>query len=426
MTLKHRSVRSGSMRTPTPLRYGRPIAHTLAVVLLLAGAGCGLSDEHAELEVNDRPLTAVEKAVVESDESFGLRLFGAVNEAAPDENVVVSPLSVSMALGMALNGANGETHAEIVAALEKEGLSESEINDTYAYLLSYLPDRDNDVEVAIANSVWYRNDFTVEQDYLNGMTETFEAKIASLDFTDPAAPDVINGWVSSNTGGRIPTIIDSIPQEAVAYLINAVYFKGAWRNEFDPDDTRDGDFHNGNGTVSTVPMMRLSATLPQYRTELYTAIDLPYGDSLFSMTIMLPTADDVNDLAANLDTSGLRELDEGLQPSRAELELPRFEVSTGVTLNESLKALGMVLPFDPDNADFGRINPVAQLYISRVLHKTFVNVNEEGTEAAAATAVEVGVTSMPEPIRIDRPFLFLIRERHTGTLLFAGKVALLS
>jgi serpin B len=141
---------------------------------------------------------------------------------------------------------------------------------------------------------------------------------------------------------------------------------------------------------------------------------------------MLPTADDVNDLAANLDTSGLRELDEGLQPSRAELELPRFEVSTGVTLNESLKALGMVLPFDPDNADFGRINPVAQLYISRVLHKTFVNVNEEGTEAAAATAVEVGVTSMPEPIRIDRPFLFLIRERHTGTLLFAGKVALLS
>jgi serpin B len=401
------------------------VAHALAIALLVGGVGCGLSDQGAEPEVDDRPLTAAEKAVVESDESFGLRLFGAVNEAMPDENVVVSPLSVSMALGMALNGANGETHAEIVAALEKTGLSESEINDTYAHLLSYLPDRDDDVEVAIANSVWYREDFTVEQDYLDGMTEAFKAKIASLDFTDPTAPGVINGWVSSNTGGRIPTIIDSIPQEAVAYLINAVYFKGAWRNEFDPDDTRDGAFHNGDGTVSTVPMMRLSATLPQYRNDSYTAIDLPYGDSLFSMTILLPTAGGVNDLATNLDSSELRDLDEGLQPSRAELELPRFEVSTGLTLNESLKALGMVLPFDPDNADFGRINPVAQLYISRVLHKTFVSVNEEGTEAAAATAVEVGVTSMPEPIRVDRPFLFLIRERHTGTLLFAGKVAFL-
>lgn len=391
--------------------------------LLLGGLGCGLADQGADREVIDRPLTSVERAVVESDESFGLRLFKSANQSAPDENVIVSPLSVSMALGMALNGANGETHDEMVAALEKSGLTEAQINATYAFLLSYLSDRDEEVTVAIANSVWHRDDFVAEQQFLDTVSKTFKAEIGALDFDDPAAADAINNWVSVNTEGLIPTIIDAIPHDAVAYLINAVYFKGAWMNEFDPDDTREADFHNGDGSVSSVPMMFLSETLPQHRTDKYTAVDLPYGDSLFSMTILLPTTGDADALVTGLDAAALQALDVGLRPSRAMLELPRFEVSSDLTLNESLKAIGMNVPFDPDMADFGRINADEQLYISRVLHKTLVKVNEEGTEAAAATAVEVGVTSMPEPIVVNRPFVFLIRERHTGALLFAGKVA---
>jgi serpin B len=332
-----------------------------------------------------------------------------------------------MALGMTMNGTAGETFAQMRTALGFGDLPIEEINASYRGLIDLLLTLDPSVEMAIGNSVWSRAGFPVRPSFLETVLESFDAEAAELDFSAPGAAGTINAWVSDATRGRIDRIVpDPIPGEVVMYLINAIYFKGTWTMEFDRKDTRDAPFHLTGGGTRSVKLMKLDGTMPYQVGAGFQAVDLPYGGKAFSMTVVLPDAGtDVEELVASFDDASWDALAGGFHDAEGTLWLPRFGMSYQRTLNDDLKALGMADAFDPNISDFTPLSPVGGLFISKVLQKSWVEVNEEGTEAAAATSVEVGVTSAPTrfEMRVDRPFLFVLRERLSGTILFVGKLA---
>ncbi len=395
-----------------------------AILLLLATVGCAESvvgpgvDEITELP---RALSAGEAEVIRAGNGFAFDLLAQANR--PGDNLFLSPLSASMALGMTMNGAAGDTWTQMRDALGFEGLTQEGINASYRSLLELLVGLDPTVETAVGNSVWTRQGFPVHADFLNAVRETFDAEVAELDFADPAASARINEWVEAATNGRIEDIVPAvIPASVVMYLINAIYFKGSWTLRFDPADTRTEPFQLDDGSARDVPLMTLGTELPYLENERYQAVDLPYGGRAFSMTVLLPRQGvGVDSLAASLDAGEWAAIADGFRDTDLLLFLPRFGMEYERTLNDDLAALGMVDAFD-HRADFTRLSPAGGLSISEVRQKAWVEVNEEGTEAAAATVVAV-VESASPVFRADRPFLFFIRERLSGTILFAGKLA---
>jgi serpin B len=377
-----------------------------------------------------RELNESEKTIAESDGAFSYTIFReTVKYDDGTENVFISPLSISMALAMVLNGAEGETRAQMKETLGLSGLDESEINQSFLSLMNYLMTIDPGVSVKIANSVWFDENLGVKQEFLDRLRESFEARGEALNFSDPASVDVINAWVNENTEGRIETIIDEISDEMVMFLINALYFKGEWQRQFDANDTREADFYLENGNKATVDMMYQSGDFATYFSEEVQMIELPYGDSLYSMSVLMPTdfdqpIDEFVDKSVtkeNLDNwrSGLRSTGRDVM-----IRLPKFELEYELSYKEILQSMGMKIPFEESEADFSGIAELSgqNLFISEVKHKTFVLVDEEGTEAAAATSVGVGVTSAPPAVEVNRPFVFIIHERTSGVNLFMGKV----
>jgi serpin B len=393
------------------------------IPLALIVSSCNLCE--ADVEENEplRELDTAEKMVVEAENSFGLKLFKNLNLDEPDKNLFISPLSVSLAFGMSLNGADGDTYEAIKNTLEFFGLTETEINESYRGLIDLLVNLDEEVIFNIANSIWYRDSFSVEQLFLDTNTDYFDAKVQGLDFSDPASKDIINSWVDDITEGLIIKILENdIPAQTVMYLINAIYFKGIWASEFDKSNTNDEPFYNYDNTVSSVPLMFQNKDFLYAETDQFQAVDLMYGDSLFSMTILLPKdGNDVNDIVAMLDENTLSNQ---FYSTEVDLHLPKFELEWKKELNDVLKAMGMDIAFAEGLADFTRINKEGNLFIDEVLHKTFIKVDEEGTEAAAVTSIGISLTSLPQTVtfRIDQPFIFMIREHHSNTILFIGKV----
>ena len=400
----------------------------LLVPLLLVPAACGdptgpgRVDEITELP---RQLTAGELELIAAGNRFAFDLLH--QASTPDSNLFLSPVSASMALGMAMNGTAGETFDQMRSALGFGDLPLEDINASYRSLIDLLLGLDASVEMAVGNSVWSRTGFPVLPSFLDTVEEYFDAEAAELDFSSPQAPERINRWVSDATRGRIEEIVPSpIPPEAVMYLINAIYFKGTWTFQFDPKDTQDAPFHLADGSTRPTRLMKLTGGLPYHATERFQAVDLPYGGKAFSMTVLLPAEGvEVEELVASLDDEAWGDLTGRFADANGTLWLPRFRMSYERTLNEDLEALGMTDAFDDQRADFSRLSPADGLYISKVLQKSWVAVDEEGTEAAAATSVEIGVTSVGGgsfQMRVDRPFLFALRERLSGTILFVGKV----
>jgi serine protease inhibitor len=335
---------------------------------------------------------------------------------------------VSMALGMTLNGAKGKTEADMRRTLGYGDMTRDDVNTSYRGILDLLPNLDPKTLVQIANSIWIRSGFSILPGFIDLNLRFFDAAVRSLDFNSPDAPGVINGWIEDKTRGKITKMIDAIDPLTVMFLINAVYFKGTWLYEFDQKKTMDDSFIPTNGTPEPCKMMEQKATFPYLETETFQAVDLPYGNGQFSMTVLLPKpGQSIESLAASL--AGVNwDLWKGQFSGRElTLQLPKFKVEYEIKLNDALTALGMGVAFVPDQADFGGINPDFDLYISSVKHKAFVEVDEKGTEAAAATVVEVGYTSIPDGItvRVDRPFLFLIREKSSDAMLFMGKIEIL-
>jgi serpin B len=377
-----------------------------------------------------RELSAAEQEVIAASNGFAFDLLRQVSRARPDDNVFLSPLSASMALGMTMNGARGSTFDAMRSTLGFAGLAQPEINASYRSLLDLLRGLDPSVQVLVANSIWYQADFPFRTEFLDTTRVDFDARVEAVDFEDASSIDGINDWVKENTGGKIEKILDSADQGAVMYLVNAVYFKGSWTQRFDPALTRDAPFHDAGGqrVVGTVRMMHSDGPARLYRGIGFQAIDLPYGAGAFSMTVILPDAGTtVDETLASLTPERWREVAAGLQDYPVPIELPKFRLEFGDTLDGALRALGMGVAFGngPEPPDLsGMGGRPGDLEISHVLQKTFVNVDEEGTEAAAATSVGVVETSAPATLTIDRPFLFAIRERFSGTLLFVGRMML--
>lgn len=377
-----------------------------------------------------RDLTASEKMLIEADQSFSYDIFQrTVAYDSEQDNLMISPLSISMALAMTLNGAEDQTYKDMKKALYLSGMEKEEINEAFQSLIELLINADPNVAMKIANSIWYRDGLPVKEDFKERVKEYFGAEVTALDFSDPAAVDIINQWVSDNTEELIPEIIDEIPSHIVMYLINALYFKGDWLNQFDPDDTQAGDFHLESGETVQAEMMRQENQFATMFSDEVQMIELPYGDSLFSMSILMPadantpinqfidekiTASNINNWRSSLSV-----------PNRdVILRMPKFEFDYELEYTDILKAMGMEIAFDEWEADFTGIADVSpqNLFIDEVKHKTFISVDEEGTEAAAVTSVGVGITSMPPQMIIDRPFVFIIHERESGANLFMGKV----
>ena len=381
-----------------------------------------------------RALTGGETQLVAADNRFAFALFREVT-AGEDAgaNVFVSPVSVGMALGMTANGAAGATRDSMLAALQLGGVSLDTVNRAYRGVIDLLSGLDRSVTFTLANSIWYRTGVTPGPAFLDDVRTWFGATVQALDFTSPAAAPTINRWVSAQTGGKIPAIVDSpIPDGAIMYLINAIYFKGSWTQQFDPSLTHDGPFTLRGGAAVQAPLMTHADPAPAryYQGDGVTVVDLPYGGRAWSMTIVLPDAPaGIDSLPAGLTATRWNAWMAGLDSEGIVVTMPKFTLTFDASLEAALTSLGMGIAFcDADNADFSRLIPGAlpgQVCISKVKHKTYVNVDEEGTEAAAATSVEITVTAEPAGPRrvvVDRPFLVAIRERLTGTILFLGRV----
>ena len=380
------------------------------------------------LEELPRPLSESEQRIVGATSDFAFPLLRTISATQPDENVFISPLSASMALGMTMNGAANETYEAMRTTLGFGSAEEAEINAGYRDLIALLRGLDRHTVFEIANSVWYRNTFTPRPEFLDVTRTWFGAEVAALDFASPQALTTINGWVKARTHGKIETIVNEIPPLTVMYLINAMYFNGTWRNQFDPARTQSAGFHEIDGETRQIPLMHQQAIHAYTETPDLQVVDLPYGNGAFRMTVLLPKAGlDVNAIVADLDRARWEGLLAGLQETELRLWLPKFKLEYERNMIPDLTALGMGIAFcdwpGPGFADFSRI-ALAELCISMVKQKTFVDVHERGTEAAAVTAVGVSETSMPAipDVRIDRPFVFALRERLSGTILFVGKI----
>lgn len=400
---------------------------SIILAFILSGQSCERVSDNTEPKTMDLSRKSLE--LIESDNNFGLEFFQKVFYGDTSDNIMVSPLSVALALGMTYNGADGITREAMKETLGLGGLSDEEINESYKSIIDQLVKLDPKVILNIANSIWYKLNFPVENEFIELNSQYYYAEVNELDFTLPDAKDIINGWVDEKTKGLIPEIIDYIPADAVMYLINAIYFKGVWKYEFDPEKTSERDFYPENGEAGIVDMMEMEEEILYTSNEIFDAVSLPYGDGLFNMFIMLPSAQKTTaDIAAELNNDNWDTWINSLQTEKVVVKLPKFKFGFFRLLNDDLTGMGMGNPFDPDNADFSRINPDGDLFISRVLHKTYIDVNEEGTEAAAVTAVEMSETSAGPPVPViryfiaDHPFLFAIRENSSGTILFMGKV----
>lgn len=402
------------------------IVFTLVAGIFIIGCKTNTSPIEQMDRKTIRPLTQSEQLIIESDQIFGLKLFKEVVRAQADTNIFISPLSVSMALGMTLNGASGDTYEAMRQTLELNRLSEEEINSAYQSLIKLLTTIDKEVLFEIANSIWYRNTFSVEETFMDVNHTYFDAEVAGLDFDDPATVDVINGWIADKTHDKITEVLDQIDPMVVMYLINAIYFKAAWQYEFDKEATEEETFYITNENSVNCQMMKITANLGYYQDEQVRIVNLPYGDSTFSMTIFRPEASaDINEFVESLNGTQWQYYLDNLQTKNGTVELPKFKLEYKLLMNDVLTNLGMGVAFSYD-ADFTRINSNGGLFISRVIHKTFVQVDEEGTEAAAVTVVEVGFTSEGPHVdfclRMDRPFIFVIHERQSGAILFMGKI----
>jgi serine protease inhibitor len=371
----------------------------------------------------------MEHSLVAANAQFAFKLFAELTKSNVEQNVFISPTSVALALALAYNGARGETARAIARTLELGDTSLDALNRANAALIESLSALDPHVVLAIANALWARQDISFAPGFLQGSQDFYRAEILTLDFGTAGAVAAINEWVRRNTAGKIETIIDQIDRSAVMFLINAIYFKGRWAKPFDPRRTREMPFTLAGGRHKPHPMMAQTGKFDYYALPGFQAISLPYGAGRASMYIFLPEQrSSLRAFRRELTHKSWESWLRHFRPTEGTIMLPRFKLAYQVTLNDALKAFGMGIAFDLRRADFGAMfadgKPGAS--IDEVKHKTFVEVNEEGTEAAAVTSIGmIRMTMAPQrsfSMIVDRPFFCAIRDNQTGALLFMGAI----
>ncbi|HOV17724.1 MAG TPA: serpin family protein, partial [Candidatus Dojkabacteria bacterium] len=349
---------------------------------------------------------------------FDTDLFKASFSASENKNVVVSPFSVKMALSMAAQGANGKTLEEMNKVI---GLDETS-NEYFRRLIEDAA-KDGDITLNIANSVWLRQGLQFNPAYMDILDSYYMAQASTLDFAEPSSKDTINKWVSEKTNGKIEEIVDEIKPLDIAFLINAIYFNANWSTPFEQGLTSKKDFTLLDGSKVKADLMSKTAHLLYQENNEFQAVELPYGENeRYVMRVYLPKEDVKFDkFVKGIDKESLQQWGGDFGSMKGVLELPKFKTEYSNSMKDILISMGIKEAFNSNSADFSKMVTVEgqNVYISEVMHKTYIDVNEKGTEAAAATSIEMSATSAPQPeemfeMIVDRPFVFTIDDKESG------------
>ena len=391
----------------------------------------GLTPEmEAKYEQADLYAENVSPELVAANTKLAVKLFSELNSEG--ENIMISPLSVSIAMAMALNGAAGDNFDEMKTVLEYDSMTMEDINTSFYNLINSLVEADKDMTLSIADSIWMYDEFIENfyQNYIDVLSDKYDAEPYVIDFFSDTALGEINGWVSEKTNGKIKNMLDEISPNAVMFLINAVYFNSKWAVAFDSEDTYKSYFTKSDGEKIKVDFMNFKNQDFQYHSPgTYRTVKLPYGRGKFSFYGIIPPEDKtIDELITDISENGVDKYLENLSEKTIDVVLPKFKFEDTEDLVNVFSALGMSKAFSK-NAQYGGFGNIADIgdefYITKIAHKTFIEVNEEGTEAAAATAIEVGDTgepSDPPGFYGTKPFIYIIRDDRSGTILFMGKV----
>ena len=404
---------------------------TIAAILLSASCEKGNSDLDKELPDPIKiELRGSEAEMVKSDQQFAIEFFANVfNEEAAelDKNFMISPLSLSMALAMTWNGADGETKAVMQKVLKLDGYTDQEVNEYYEKLREALLKTDPSTKLAIANSIWTNKNIKIKDDFIRLNNEYFNSTVESVDFSDANSVKLMNKWAADNTNNLITHVLDKTNPNALMYLMNALYFKGIWTSEFNSRNTSSKPFYSEDGQTKNVDMMHQKSSFNYNENQTMQIVELPYGNQAFSMIVLLPKeGNKLADVTQELQNSNSwGNLVSGLRSTQVDLYLPKFKTEYSRVLNDVLEKMGMGIAFEPGAADFSRMTD-ADAFISFVEQFTYINTDEVGTEAAAVTVVGIELTSY-QPDRTatfnaNRPFIYIIRENSTGSILFMGAV----
>jgi serpin B len=373
-------------------------------------------------------LPAGSSAVTGAANQFAVNVFQQMIQTEPaGTNNLVSPLSIFLALDMTYNGAAGNTADSMANALQLGGVSLAQLNAVCHALLQQLPKEDSKVQLGIANSIWYSTKFPDPAPaFTDSITTSYQGAVQALDFTNPASLKTIDSWVAGNTGNKIPQLLKEL-NALVMLLVNAIYFNGSWLNGFQPSATQNGTFSTSGGNSVVVPYMNQTVMLRLHADSNLTMVEMPYGTGkAFDMYLVLPSSQTqpINSFISGLNAANLGLALSHLDSARIALSMPKWEYSYGIdNMQPELSALGMGIAFSND-ANFHGMYPGRSTAISQVTHKTYISVSENGTTAAAATSVGIVTTAAPVilTVKFDHPFVYLIRERSTGMILFIGTV----
>lgn len=371
----------------------------------------------------DINLSVSESRVVEGNTNFAFHLFSEMNKMKPDqENWMISPFSLSMVLGMTSNGASGNTLAEIKKVLGHENVSMEETNAFYNKLIKELGDLDDTSQLNIANSVWAQNGIGLSDSFVEMNQKNYNAQVQNLDFASPNALTTINQWCAEQTNQTIPAIVDEISEDTKLILLNALYFKGVWKNKFEERYTITDDFTNVDGSISKVSMMTQSKDLPYAQNEYFSMGRFDYGNGAFGMTILLPNEGfTLDESLAHLNLTNWDKWNNSWTEARLDVKFPKFEMKAHDELDDVLKAMGIKEAFSSD-ADFSALSDTP-LKVGLFEQASFVKVDENGTVMGTVSKGN-GVFLAPEPVSfyMNRPFVFIISEQSTGSILLMGKI----
>lgn len=378
-------------------------------------------------EIPMEPFESVAKGsqIVSANNQFALSLFKEIAQTETEDNFMISPVSASLALGMVYNGAAGETQKAFSTMFNYGNITLEETNLVNQKIIENLTMASPGTNFEIANSIWVRNTFPVKQPFLETNKTYYAAEVQNKDFNDPKTLETINHWVSNKTNGKIPKILEEISSDAVLYAINALYFKSDWKYRFKSEDTKSLPFKLNDGSVKQVEMMSMEQDLNYFSNAVFSSVELPYKNDTYIMTLALPHTDKTTgDIISIMTNENWMEWKHNYTIQGIKITMPKFTFSYEKEFNEALTNLGLGIAFT-DNANFDGISDMPTK-ISFVLQKTFIDVNEKGTEAAAVTVVGIELTSatMPKQFLLDRPFVFAITEKETGSICFMGKVGM--
>jgi len=404
------------------------IAIVLGLIMmgvLFTGCAGSPAQPGAQAAELPEPAASVDPALIDGVNGMGIDMLQRLYGDMDGENYMISPASISLALSMIMNGAEGETLAEMRDALHLAGMDMADLNGAQKDLMSILlnPDGSDKVTVEIANALWAREGLSLKEAFQDACREYYDAETQYLDFNDPGSVDTINGWVNEQTHGMIPTIIDEpIEADTVLYLMNTLFFDGKWTEPFDPEKTYDGTFRKADGSTAPVRMMSGEQDVMTYQDPDKEAdiFSKAFGDNERLEMLFIRPQGDLSAYIQGLTVEKLNRMAAGLAPESLQIGIPRFSYDTAMSLKDVLTAMGMERAFT-GAAQFGPMSG-EELYLDDVRHKTRIEVKEEGARAAAVTSGEMKVTSMPMSLILDSPFLYMVRDRQTGAVLFLGVV----